>query len=185
MSDRVAYGSVTTDGEGELEPSEIHDVLRNDRRRLVLEQLRDSGESETVRDLSEYIAGIEAGESPPPKNVRQSVYVSLHQTHLPKLDRLEIVSYDAEEKEVRLDDRAAEVTVYMEIVPKYGLSWAEYYFGLGLLGLLVLLAHAVGVPGLSAVDPLVIAAVPLAVLLVSAAYRVGAQEPTFLDRISR
>ncbi|MFB6280998.1 MAG: hypothetical protein ABEH40_03150 [Haloferacaceae archaeon] len=185
MSERDVPGVIPTNGDRGLEPSEIHDVLRNDRRRLVLERLRDSGQSETVRDLSEHIASVEAGERPPPRNVRQSVYVSLHQTHLPKLDDLGIVAYDADEKEVRLDERAEEVTVYMEVVPKYGLSWAEYYFGLGVLGLLLLVARAVGVPVLAAVDPLVLGAMPLAVLIVSAAYHVGTQGSTLPDRLSR
>jgi hypothetical protein len=185
VSDRAVSGAITTNGDGELEPAEIHDVLRNDRRRLVLERLRASDESETVRDLSEHIAGVEAGEHPPPRNVRQSVYVSLHQTHLPKLDDLGIVAYDADEKEVRLDDRADEVTVYMEVVPKYGLSWGEYYFGLGLFGLLWLVAGAVGVPVLATVDPLFLAAVPLTALVVSAAYHVGTQGSTLPDRIRR
>jgi len=85
----------------ELAASEIHDVLRNDRRRLVLERLRAGDGTETVSDLSEHIGAIEADESPPPRNVRQSVYVSLHQTHLPKLDKLGIIEASYESLEGR------------------------------------------------------------------------------------
>ena len=46
-----------------LEPTAIHDVLRNDRRRLVLEELFDTEEGGTVRELAEYIASVEAEES--------------------------------------------------------------------------------------------------------------------------
>ncbi|MFB6130362.1 MAG: hypothetical protein ABEJ28_06035, partial [Salinigranum sp.] len=129
----MSTGSVRSSSpdEEELDPSEIHDVLRNERRRLVIERLRGGDGTEAVRDLAEHIAGIEAGETPPPRNVRQSVYVSLHQTHLPKLDKLGIIEYDSDAKEVELAGRAQDVAVYLEVVPRYGLSWAEYYLGLG------------------------------------------------------
>jgi hypothetical protein len=168
-----------------LAATEIHDVLRNHRRRLVLERLAAECERQTMSGLAEHIAAVESGEDPPPRNVRQSVYVSLHQTHLPKLDDLGIVSYDADEKWVCLADRAAEVTIYMEVVPKYGLSWGEYYFGLGLLGFLLLVGWAVGVPVLASTEPFVLAVGTLAVLVVSAVYHIGTQGSTLLDRIGR
>jgi hypothetical protein len=102
-----------------------------------------------VRDLAEEVAIRETGEDPPPKNKRQSVYVSLHQTHLPKLDDLGILEYDDDSKTVTLADRVEEVEVYMEVVPRYGLSWGEVYFALGLLGLLTTVAAIIGVPGIS------------------------------------
>jgi hypothetical protein len=107
MSQRGA----ASEDDGTLSRSEIHDVLRNERRRLVLERLWADG-SETVRELSEHIAAVEAGEDPPPRNVRQSVYVSLHQTHLPKLDDLGIVVYDDDAKEVTISARAADLERY-------------------------------------------------------------------------
>lgn len=45
----------------------------------------------TARELSERIIAEETGESPPPRNIRQSAYVELHETQLLKLDDLEIV----------------------------------------------------------------------------------------------
>lgn len=176
-------GRAPQNGASELEPAEIHDVLRNDRRRLVLQRLRDRPDDQPVRDLAEHVAGVEADETPPPRNVRQSVYVSLHQTHLPKLDELGIVEYDAESKNVCLAEHADEVTVYMEVVPKYGLSWGEYYLGLGLFGGLLILAKLVGVPGLAAVEGVVLAGVLVALVLGSALYHVGSQQTTPLERI--
>ncbi|MFB6155662.1 MAG: hypothetical protein ABEJ22_07175 [Haloferacaceae archaeon] len=153
-------GGTATPGEA-LEPTEIHDVLRNERRRLVLEQLLDADSAESVRDLAEHIASIEAGESPPPRNVRQSVYVSLHQTHLPKLDELRIVDYDSETKTVRLDGHADEVALYFEVddadeaagspQAETDPTWALRYGGVGLAGAVVLFGNFLGVPGVSAV----------------------------------
>ena len=164
-------------GDGELEAAEIHDVLRNDRRRLSLDCLRRTEDGTmSVRDLSERVATLETGEDPPPRNKRQSVYVSLHQTHLPKLDELGIVVYDSDAKEVTLQRKMREVEVYMDVVPKYGLSWGEYYFALGLLGMLTTLAVLLGVPGVAALGVTVVASGFFVLLMLSAAYQVYDQQ---------
>jgi hypothetical protein len=173
-----ADGGTAADGVA-LEPTEIHDVLRNDRRRLVLEELFDAEEEGTVRDLAEYIASVEADESPPPRNVRQSVYVSLHQTHLPKLDELGIVSYDGETKEVRLDEHADAVAVYLNVDrgAEPGDSEANQrrlepvYIGVGVVGIAALVAHQLGVPGVSAVSGSLVGTPFLLLVVLLAAYR--------------
>lgn len=177
----------------ELQEGEIHDILRNDRRRLAITCLQDAEQNSlSVRELSEQVAALETGEEPPPRNKRQSVYVSLHQTHLPKLDSHGIVNYDSDSKLVSLGERVREVEVYMEVVPRYGLSWGEFYFGLGLLGMLVTLAVLLGVPGLAAVGAAVAPMRPLAatvtivaclffaLMMVSAAYHVYSQQDRLL-----
>ena len=181
----MSTGSLRSEAPGghELDPSEIHDVLRNDRRRLVIERLRNGEGREAVRDLAEHIAGIESGESPPPRNVRQSVYVSLHQTHLPKLDKLGIIAYDADSKEVELAGRADEVAVYLEVVPKYGLSWGEYYLGLGLLGLLSIVGHQIGVPVFVELGVATLAAAVLSIITLSGVYQVVHQQSSLLHRL--
>ena len=181
----IADGAREEDEDEVLQPADIHDVLRNDRRRLVLERLRETGTEQSVRDLAEHIASLESGESPPPRNVRQSVYVSLHQTHLPKLDELGIVTYDSNVKEVSLAGNADEVAVYMEIVPKYAISWAEFYFGLGLLGILTLVGRAIGVPLLATLDPLLLGGAFLALVTAAATYQLVTQERSLLHRLRR
>ena len=169
--------STTADGaEPDLEERDIHEILRNDRRRLALEALREDGGRSTVRGLAELIATHETGEEPPPTDKRQSVYVSLHQTHLPKLDTLGIVEYDPEEKDVVLTDLVQEVEVYMEVVPEYGLSWGEFYFGLALLGLLVAVAALRGVPGVSSIGLSYLVIGFFLVQMIAAAYHVYTQQ---------
>jgi hypothetical protein len=104
------------------------------------------------------------------------VYVSLHQTHLPKLDDLGIVTYDTDAKEVLLRDRATEITTYMEVVPRYGITWAEYYLVLGVLGFGTVLAASVGTPLLGAVGAPAVAVVYLLLLAGSAAFHVNSQD---------
>jgi hypothetical protein len=141
-----------TDQGQELEPSEIHNVLRNDRRRRAIKHLRDSDDTLDVDALAEHIASVETGESPPPRDVRKSVYVSLHQTHLPKLDDLGIIDYDQRSKELHLKDRAQEVEVYMEVVPEHDITWANYYLGLAALEFITLLGVKFDLFPLSALD---------------------------------
>jgi hypothetical protein len=165
---------------GNLDESEVYDILRNDRRRFVIDTLRDDGGRATVGSLADQLASEESGESPPPKNVRQSVYVSLHQTHLPKLDDLGIVTYDANAKTVERAENADDVAVYMEVVPKNALSWAAYYFTVSLLGVLTLLAHRVGVPVLSGLDATLLGGFLFSVICLSAAYHHLTQRDTAL-----
>ncbi|RXK51361.1 DUF7344 domain-containing protein [Halorientalis pallida] len=159
-----------------LDAGEIHDILRNDRRRLAIKCLRERDDALSVRDLSEQVATRETGESPAPRDKRRSVYVSLHQTHLPKLDELGIVDYDTDSKEVRLCDRAAEITTYMEVVPRYGITWAEYYLVLGILGFGTVLAASIGTPLLGAIGTPTVAAAYLLILTGSAAFHVRSQD---------
>ena len=168
-------GAQTTE-RADLDAGEIHDILRNDRRRLAIKCLREQDGPLSVRDLSEEVATRETGESPAPRDKRRSVYVSLHQTHLPKLDELGIVDYDTDEKEVHLRDRAAEITTYMEVVPRYGITWAEYYLVLGILGFGTVLAASIGTPLLGAIGTPAVAAAYLLILTGSAAFHVRSQD---------
>lgn len=175
-------GGTATPGEA-LEPTEIHDVLRNERRRLVLEQLLDTDTDESVRNLAEHIASIEAGESPPPRNVRQSVYVSLHQTHLPKLDELGIVAYDSDTKAVRLNGHAGEVAVYLDVDDADDADETEHptellYGGVGLLGTLTLLGNYLDAPGVGAVDGGLLGSAFLFLVFLLASYGLVAPDDT-------
>lgn len=136
-----------SEGGSSLTEGEIHDILRNDRRRAVIEFLFEHDRQATIRELSEHIAALESGEEPPPRNIRQSVYVSLHQTHLPKLEGLGVVDYDTDSKDVELLDQAELVATHMgQIDGGAPDSVAMGYIGLGTLGLLLAVVGAVTGP---------------------------------------
>jgi hypothetical protein len=153
----------------DLPESSVHEVLSNDRRRMVIRFLQDEGEL-TLRELSERIAECETGESPPPRNIRQSAYVSLQQTHVPKLTSHDVVDYDDRDKTVELN-RESRVTVYMEVVPEGELAWSEYYAGVSLLGLTTMTAVGAGVPAFTSLGPVTLATVGFAVVFLSAVYQ--------------
>lgn len=161
-------------GEQSLPETEIHYLLGNQRRREAIERLRSRGETVDVRELAEEIAAAEAGERPPPARVRESVYASLRQTHLPKLDEAGVVVYDEDRKEVRARDRAAVVGNYMDVVSPIGITWGEYYRGLGVLGLCAVVASSVGIPVAAALPPLAWATAVLALVAVSTVYQMWA-----------
>lgn len=163
--------------------TDIHDVLRNDRRRMVLEALGDADAPVSARELSEAIAARESGCDPAPRDVRRSVYISLQQTHLPKLDDLNVVDYDDATREVRPGDNAADVGVYMEVVPRYGLSFAEFHAGLAVLGVLLVVATTVSVPGLAAVSPAAWAVTAFAAIAGSGLYRACSQRSSPVHRL--
>lgn len=180
----ILQGDLTPNRKNPLDTEAIHSVLSNQRRRLALETLREADGPLDLRDLSEQIAAAETGESPPPRNKRQSVYVSLHQTHMPKLKDLGIVSYDEQSKFVSLEEPMSDVAVYMETVPRFGLSWSEFYTGVGLLGVLTLVSVAIGVPGFSAISPLYWAIGYLSLVLFAGIFQTIQQGSSIFHRIN-
>lgn len=147
---------------------EIHQILSNPRRRAVIEHLDASPGLIPVRDLSLAIATAETGQSPPPARVRESVYTSLHQTHLPKLHDLGVVDYDRDRRCIRLLDGARDVDRYMDVVNGFGVTWGGYYRSLGVFGLLVVVASLADLPLVGLVDPILWASGVLGVFALSA-----------------
>lgn len=167
----------------EFKSPEVHDVLRNQRRQHVIEMLQSAGGQVQAGELATEIAEAETGQSPPPDNIRQSVHVALHQTHLPKLDELDIVTYDEETKTVDLLERGEDMAVYMESVERYGISWSEYYLGVSLLGLLSIIAAEVGVPVVAPIGSLPLAVAAFILIVGSALYQTVVQQSSIFHRL--
>jgi DNA-binding transcriptional ArsR family regulator len=87
--------------------AELFDVLQNGRRRAVLECLRVDGAA-SVTDLAERVAAEEGDTDPEgvPDQRRKSVYVSLYQNHLSRLDETGLVAYDCDDGTVTLGECA-------------------------------------------------------------------------------
>ncbi|MDZ7746618.1 MAG: hypothetical protein U5K28_08985 [Halobacteriales archaeon] len=145
--------------------------MSNPRRRETLAVLGESSTTYTLRELSEMLATAESGLDPAPRALRESVYNALHQTHLPKMDSLGLVAYDADRKTVTALPQSRQLTPYMDVVTRAGVSWGEYYRALGLVGLVATTTTLADVPLVGAVDPLVPATVFLALFAVSTAYQ--------------
>jgi hypothetical protein len=168
-----------------LSEQQIHQILSNPRRCSAIQHLCSSSGTISVRDLSEVIATAETGQSPAPRNVRESVYISLHQTHLPKLHELGVIEYDLELKEVYLLDAAKDLDRYMDVVNGFGVTWGGFYRSLGVVGLASVVAALADVPGFAALDPLLWATGFLTVFSLSTAYQLWADRWALVRNLRR
>jgi hypothetical protein len=87
-----------TPGPVHLPSGTVCELISNERRRAVIKRLSilEDEEVTTLGELARRIAGEEY-DIPPEQvsqNQRKSVYISLRQNHLPKLDETEIVVWD-------------------------------------------------------------------------------------------
>ena len=121
-----------TDG-GSLSKGEIFEVLRNQRRRYVLQYLKQDDRPVELGDLAQQVAAWEyettLDEVTPEQ--RKRVYTTLQQTHLPKMDQAGILTFDSDSGVVEVTDRTRDVVIYLEIVPGYEFAWRELYLSLG------------------------------------------------------
>ncbi len=146
----------------------------------MLKRLSSRIEPVDLRDLAEHIAVVETGESPPPRAARQSVYNSLYQTHLPKLDEMGVIDYDADRKKISLRYPARQVDLYMEIVTRYGITWTQYYRTLGVIALMTIVAANTGIVFFSEVPTLAFTSLFLAIFAVSTAYQLWSRRWFYL-----
>ncbi|MFB6079794.1 MAG: ArsR family transcriptional regulator [Haloferacaceae archaeon] len=158
-------------GDGTLSESDAFHILGNDRRRELIATIADRPDGVVVSDLAEEIARREqdGGNGDPTRDLYKSVYVSLQQTHLPKLADEGVIRYDPETNRVEPGPRLDEVTVYVtdDARPSRLRTWPLV---VSLVGLAVLLAAMGGVPLVSAVSAPVWAVVFLSAIAVLGAY---------------
>lgn len=123
---------VSAQTQNKLSKSDIFGVLQNERRRYILEILHKKGE-QSIRSLSEEIAYLEFGAEEPKSSFRKSVYASLHQTHIPKMESLKIIAYNREKDIIELLPAARDFDVYTETVKRGDIPWSQFYLGLSIL----------------------------------------------------
>jgi len=148
------------------------DVLSARRRRHVLHHLLRTERTVELRELSERLAAWENDVSPSAVTYdqRMRVYTSLRQLHLPKLHGEGLVHFDENRGTIELTDEAAELEVYLDVVPHEEIRWSKYYAGLGGLSALSVLSTAVGVVPLTWIPGLGLAAIITSLFLISALY---------------
>ena len=129
--------------EQQLSTETVFETLSNRRRRFTLHYLSQVGESVTIRELSTQIAAWENGvelHAVTPKQ-RKRVYTALHQTHLPTMDRLDVIVYAKDRKTISITDQIQEFDLYLDIVPPDDLPWSQFYLLLSaVISVLVVIA---------------------------------------------
>lgn len=72
----------------------IHDLISNQRRRHIIHTLVTEDRPVSINELATIIAGIEYPDvERPSSKQRKRIYISLYQTHLPRLDEHNVVNY--------------------------------------------------------------------------------------------
>ena len=106
-----------TEQRAELPLDVTFEVLKNRRRRLVLEYLRDTEETVTIGELAEHIAAIENDISVKQLNAQQRkrVYVGLYQCHLPKMDDAGVVDFDQNRGRIEPGQNVAGLYDYLDV----------------------------------------------------------------------
>jgi hypothetical protein len=132
----------------ELPRGGLFEVLSSDRRRYLIYFLQASGGEADLRDLARLIAARENGTDPEDISDKEQkrVYISLYQSHVPKLEDYDLVEYDSEKKRVIATDRITEVTKLFEEPSR---PWERYYIALALGSALLVLLHLLGIGILS------------------------------------
>lgn len=163
--------SSDADTSGRMSTDVVFEILSNTRRRMVLYYLRQKGGSVTVQELAEQIAALE-NDIPVDElqnQQRKRVYVSLYQTHIPKLEETGIIDYDDMKGEVRLTNRASEIDSYLTPTTESAYPWQLHYIAVASIGAVVFLLSFVGVPGFAAIPTAVIGAGLMLAFAISAA----------------
>jgi hypothetical protein len=164
MSDQIHIDMLELQREGSLD--NLFNVISNGRRRYVLYYLyRNPGPVE-LRELTDQLAAYEAGVDVEDveENETQSVYISLYQTHLPKMENAGLVEYDQDEKLIQLTERAR-MAAESDLGSRPDRPWYVYYGSIAGLGVVGVGALAAGVVPSGSVAWMLLTVAILALLL--------------------
>lgn len=81
--------------------SDRHDLLRSSRRRLVLDILEGETTHVSLADVASEVATREAGLDGEDAETVGRVKITLHHTHLPKMDEFGVLTYDRDSNQIR------------------------------------------------------------------------------------
>lgn len=129
----------------------VFDLLSSPRRRFVLYYLNQVDGEVEIGELADEVAAWENDTDVDDltSQQRKRVYVSLYQTHVPKMEDAGIIEYDSDRGVVALADQADDISAYLSR-EEDGRPWQRYYLGLAAVSALFYLAVEFGVGALAA-----------------------------------
>ena len=154
----------------DLPLDQIFEILKNERRRMVLYYLRDNDGTATLGELSEHIAAIENDTTVRAisSSQRKRVYVGLYQCHLPKMDNVDVIEFEKNRGTIEIGPNVDQLEEYLGDSEQQ--PWHMVYLGLALVGGVLFAASQFG-GILSALTPSVV----LLLLLLGIVVSVGVQ----------
>ncbi|WP_331233261.1 DUF7344 domain-containing protein [Natronorarus salvus] len=132
---RALLGLDTTD---QLDRNKIFDVLKNQRRRYVIRYLSEREGPVELRDMAVAMAEWENGNDYISHKDRKRAYVSLYQTHLPKMSEYGVIEYDQPRGTIEPTPRLEQIETYLDISPGNTFLWHRLYLMGGLTGVALL-----------------------------------------------
>ncbi|RDZ42288.1 hypothetical protein C5B91_15945 [Haloferax sp. Atlit-10N] len=151
----------------ELGKDEIYHLLQNERRRKVLEYLRDREGPVQMRDIAEQVAAWEHDTTVQAlmSDQRQRVYIALYQAHLPKLDEEGVIDYNQSRGIVEKTPLANELAAHLELPDddddetdvESERPWGAYYLSVSGLSTLFIGASGLGLFGFGSIPHLLVA----------------------------
>jgi hypothetical protein len=123
--------------EPSLSQENVFDILSSGRRRYVIYVLRREQRPMKVTELAEEVAAWENETTVDELSTqeRKRVYVSLYQTHIPKLVDAGIVEHDEDSSLVALTEDASDIDRYLVTSDsESSFSWPYLYLPMALLG---------------------------------------------------
>lgn len=127
-----------------LTKDEVFEVLSSSRRRQMLYNLHRRGGEADLRDLARDTATAE-NIDPVTDDVIKRLYISLYQTHVPKLEKSGLVRYDSDDKTVSLTDRVTDIAHVLNEDIEPDRRWSLYYVLLAISGLGLSIAQLSGI----------------------------------------
>lgn len=151
-------------GEEKISQDVVFDVLSSTRRRQVLYLLKNEGEME-LTELAEQVAAEENDTTVTDltKQQRKRVYVSLYQTHVPKLEDARLVDYDQDTGEVQLSAQATDIDRYLDDDDSR-FRWQYLYFAVAAIGLALVVLSSTAFWVFDGVSELAVALVVVALV---------------------
>lgn len=113
---------------------ETFEILKNNRRRLVLHRLQETG-NRSLGELADHVTAAEndVDVSDITSTQRKRVYVGLYQFHLPKMDEMGIIDFDKDRGTVRLTSRGRDLIETHEQDSAADIQWVRVTLGLTVL----------------------------------------------------
>jgi len=126
----------------------VFEVLKNERRRHVLQYLDSNSGTVSLSDLAEHIAAIENDTTVQAltSQERKRVYVGLYQCHLPKMDDTDVVNFDGNRGTIELGENAQQLYSFLETESESTRPWPAYYLTLTGVSLTVFVAALLAAP---------------------------------------
>jgi hypothetical protein len=113
----------------ELPLDQVFEILKNRRRRTVLQYLEGEDEPVPLGEIAEHVAADENDTTVAKvtSKERKCAYVGLYQCHLPKMDDMNIVEFNQNRGHVRLGPNAGQLKQYLDWEAQDRRPWPLLY----------------------------------------------------------